>query len=72
MHDQKYHLPPALCFAEPDAIDDACVVELVADHSVFRRQDRLEQPAVRIETAGVEDWDQKRETQSFYPIKLRC
>jgi hypothetical protein len=69
MHDQRNHSPSALCFAESDAVDDACVIELVADHGIFRRQDRLKEPAVCIEAAGVQDWDQKREIKSLDPTE---
>ena len=44
-----------LGLAEPDAVDDAGVVQLVGDDGVFRAQQRLEQAAVGVEAGGVED-----------------
>ncbi len=41
--------------AEADAVDDAGVVELVADDGVLGAQQRLEQPAVGVEARAVED-----------------
>ena len=41
--------------AQPDAVDDAGMVQRVADYGVIRAQDRLEQPAVRVEAGGVQD-----------------
>src|SRR5512143_3684966 len=45
----------ALRLAEPDAVDDARVVELVADDGVLLPEQRLEETAVRVEAARVED-----------------
>ena len=45
----------ALRLAEPDAVDDARVIQFVADDGVLFAQQRLEQPAVRVEAARVED-----------------
>jgi len=45
----------ALGFAEPDAVDDAGMVERVADHRVFLAEQRLEQPAIGVEAGGIED-----------------
>jgi hypothetical protein len=43
----------ALRPAEPDAVDDAGVVERVADDHVAVVEQRLEQPAVGVEAGGV-------------------
>ena len=45
----------ALRFAQAHAVDDARVVQRVADHCVLLVEQRLEQPAVRIEARRVED-----------------
>ncbi len=45
--------PPRL--AEPDAVDDARVVERVADDRVLLVEQRLEETAVRVEAGRVED-----------------
>ena len=45
----------ALGLAEPDAVDDRGVVQLVGDHGVLGAQQRLEQAAVGVEARGVED-----------------
>jgi hypothetical protein len=42
-------------FAKADPVDDARVIELVADDGVLFGQERLEQAAVRVEAARVED-----------------
>ena len=42
------------CFAQPDAVDNARVVQRVADDGVFRSEQRFEQAAVGVETRGVE------------------
>ena len=47
-------VPVALRLAEPDAVDDARVVELVADDGVLFAEERLEQAAVGVE-AGAEE-----------------
>ena len=39
----------ALRFAEPDAVDDAGVIEFIADDGVFCAEQRLEQTAVGVE-----------------------
>ena len=41
--------------AEPDAVDDRGVVELVGDDGVLGAQDRLEQAAVGVPARGIED-----------------
>src|SRR5271163_4592093 len=41
--------------AEPDAVDDAGMIQFVRDDSVFRLQDCLKQPAVGIEAGTIED-----------------
>ncbi len=45
----------SLRLTEPDAVDDAGVIERVGDDRVFFTQQRLEQTAVGVEAAGVED-----------------
>jgi hypothetical protein len=45
----------ALRFAEPDAIDDAGVIQFIADHRVFVGEQRLEQAAVCIETGWIKN-----------------
>ena len=45
----------ALRLAEPDAVDDARVVEGVGDHRVLGPEQGLEQPAVGVEARAVED-----------------
>ena len=45
----------ALGLAQPHAVDDARVIQFVADDRVVFVEQRFEQAAVRIETAGVED-----------------
>jgi hypothetical protein len=41
--------------AQPDAVDDARMVELVGDHSILRAQESLEEATVRVEAGGVQD-----------------
>jgi len=45
----------SLRLAQPDAVDDAGVIEGVRDHGILLVQQRLKQTAVGIETGGVED-----------------
>ena len=45
----------ALRFAQADAVDDAGVVQRVADDRVLFVEQRLEQAAVRVEARRVED-----------------
>ena len=45
----------ALGFAEADAVDDARMVERIADHRVLFAEQRLEQSAIGIEARGIED-----------------
>jgi hypothetical protein len=45
----------ALCFAEPDAVNNAGVVELIADDRIFGADQSFEEPAVGIKTRGIED-----------------
>src|SRR5262249_59879243 len=45
----------ALSFTEPDAVNDAGVVQLVGENRVLLAQERLEQPAVGVEAGGIED-----------------
>src|SRR5213078_603107 len=45
----------ALRFAEPDAIDDAGVIQFIADHRVFVAEQCLKQAAVCIETGWVKN-----------------
>ena len=45
----------ALGLAEPDAVDDGGVVQLVGDDGVLGPQDGLEQAPVGVEAGGVED-----------------
>ena len=45
----------ALRFAEPDAVDDARVVQFIADDRVLLAEQRLEQAAVGVEAGGVEN-----------------
>jgi hypothetical protein len=45
----------ALRFAEPDAIDDAGVIQFIADHRVFVGEQRLEQAAVCVEAGWVKN-----------------
>ena len=45
----------ALGLAETNAVDDARVVERVSDDDVIRRQDALEESAVRIEARRVQE-----------------
>src|SRR4029077_10757010 len=45
----------ALRFAEPDAIDDAGVIQFIADHRVFVGEQRLEQAAVCIATGWIKN-----------------
>ena len=44
-----------LGLAEPDAVDDRGVVQLVGDHRILGPQDRLEQAAVGVPAGRVED-----------------
>jgi hypothetical protein len=39
-----------LRFTEADAVDDAGVIQLIADHSVFLAKQRFKQSAVGVET----------------------
>ena len=48
-------VPVALRLAQADAVDDARVVQLVADHRVLLAQQGLEEAAVRVEAARVQD-----------------
>src|SRR5450755_4169280 len=43
------------CLAKPDAVDDACVVQFIADNRVFLAEKRLEEAAVGVETARIEN-----------------
>src|SRR5674476_900809 len=45
----------ALRFGEADPVDDAGVVQGVADDRVLRPEERLEEAAVGVEVGGVED-----------------
>ena len=45
----------ALRLAEPDAVDDAGVVQRVADHRVLLVEQRLEEAAVRVEARRIQD-----------------
>ena len=44
-----------LRLAQPDAVDDARVIQRVADHRILLIEQRLEQAAVRIEARRIED-----------------
>ena len=44
-----------LSFTEPNAIDDAGMVELIAEHCVLWCEYGLEQPSVGIKATGVEN-----------------
>ena len=44
-----------LGFRQPASVNDAGVVQGIADNGVFRTQQSLEQPRVRVEAGGVED-----------------
>ena len=48
-------VPVALCGAEPDAVDDGGVVELVARYRVLLVEQGLEQPSVGVEARRVKD-----------------
>ena len=48
-------VPKALRFAEPDTIDDAGVIQFIADHGVLVGEQCLEQAAVCIETGWVKN-----------------
>ena len=60
-------------FAQAYAVDDARVIELVADHSILLAQERLEEAAVRVEAAPVENavvGAQKRGERRFERLVL--
>ena len=44
-----------LALAQPDAVNDGGVVELVREDGVLGPADLLEQPGVGVETRGVQD-----------------
>ena len=44
-----------LRFAEPDAVNDRRVIQFVADHGVFRAEQRFKQAAVGVEADGIKD-----------------
>ncbi len=48
-------IPESLRFAQADAVDDAGVIQGIADHRVLGAEDGLEQAAVGVEARGVED-----------------
>ena len=60
----------SLCFAEPDAVNDGSVVELVADHRVLRGQDRLEEAAVCVEAGGVQNGVVRSEEFGYALLEL--
>src|SRR3982751_2139760 len=45
----------ALSFAEPDAVDNRGVVQLIADHRILVAEQSLEQAAVRVEGAWIQN-----------------
>ena len=44
-----------MCLGQSDTVDDAGVIERIADYGIFVGQDRFEQTAVRVEAGRVED-----------------
>src|SRR5699024_4868598 len=48
-------IPVPFGLAQADAVDDAGMVQLVADDGVFLAQQRLKQTAVRIKARGIEN-----------------
>ena len=61
-----------LGLAEPDAVDDRGVVQLVGDDRVLGAQDRLEQPAVGVEARGIEDRVLGAEELARSPARAPC
>ena len=59
-----------LCLREANSVDDARVVQRVADHGVLFREDRLEQPAIRIEARAIEDRVLGAEEARESPLQL--
>ncbi len=58
----------ALRLAEADAVDDARVIQFVADHGILLAEQRLEEPAVGVEAAPVQDGGvgpEKRSERAF-------
>ena len=45
----------ALCLAEPHAVNDACVVQLIGNHSIFRPEKRFKQAAVCVKAGRIEN-----------------
>ena len=61
-----------LGLAEPHAVDDAGVVQLVGDDRVFGAEERLEQPAVGVEARRVEDRVLRAEELAELPLRVAC
>ncbi len=47
--------PQPLRLAQPYAINDGRMVQLVADHCILGRQDRLKQACIGVKAGGVQD-----------------
>eukprot|EP00850_Spirogloea_muscicola_P004037 SM000017S02777 [mRNA] locus=s17:234707:240157:+ [translate_table: standard] len=45
-------IPQPLCLAEADAVNDRCVIELVADHCILGSKERLKEAAICVEAAA--------------------
>ncbi len=44
-----------LCLAQPDAVNDRGVIQLIGDDRIFRAEECFEQAAIGVETGGVEN-----------------
>ncbi len=62
----------ALRLAQPHAVDDAGVVQLVAEDRVVLAEQRLEQPAVGVEARDVEDGVVLAEELGDRPLRAAC
>src|SRR5439155_3741318 len=63
-------VPEPLRLREANAVDDARVIQRVADHGVLFREDRLEEPAIRIEARAIEDRVLGAEDARESPLQL--
>ena len=63
----------ALRLAEPDAVDDAGMIQLVGDDGVLRIQQRFEEPAVGVEAGAVEDgvFRAEKRAEPFFKLLVK-
>ena len=66
----------ALRFAQPDAVDDRGMVQLIADHRVFFAQQRFEQAAIGVEGRRIENRvlsaEKTRQTRLEGLVQILC